>query len=63
MATANGAGIAGRGDEAGRIEAGRVADLVVVDGDPSSDIGVLGDRSRIEAVLRSGDVKVGSLPA
>ncbi|HVX21374.1 MAG TPA: amidohydrolase family protein [Acidimicrobiales bacterium] len=63
MATVNGAGIAGRGDDAGKIEAGRVADLVVVDGDPSTDIGVLGDRSRIEAVLRSGEVKVGALPA
>lgn len=63
MATVNGAGIAGRGDEAGRIEAGRVADLVVVDGDPSTDVGILADRSRIEAVLRSGEVKVGALPA
>lgn len=63
MATVDGAAMMGRGDEAGRIEAGRVADLVVVNGDPSSDISILTDRSRIEAVLRSGDVRVGSLPS
>jgi imidazolonepropionase-like amidohydrolase len=63
MATVNGAGIQGRADEAGLIEAGRVADLVVVDGDPSTDINILTDRSRIEAVLRAGEVKVGALPA
>ena len=63
MATVNGAGIQGLADDAGLIEAGRLADLVVVDGDPSTDINVLTDRSRIEAVLRSGEVKVGALPA
>jgi imidazolonepropionase-like amidohydrolase len=63
MATVNGAGIQGLADEAGLIEAGRIADLVVVDGDPSTDINVLTDRSRIEAVLRAGEVKVGALPA
>jgi imidazolonepropionase-like amidohydrolase len=62
-ATVDGAAIMGLGDDAGRIEAGRLADLVIVDGDPSLDISVLADRSRIEAVLRSGDVKVGALPA
>jgi imidazolonepropionase-like amidohydrolase len=62
-ATVDGAAIMGLGDEAGRIEAGRLADLVIVDGDPSVDISVLADRSRIEAVVRSGEVKVGSLPA
>jgi imidazolonepropionase-like amidohydrolase len=62
MATVNGAGIQGRPDEVGLIEAGRIADLVVVDGDPSTDINILTDRSRIEAVLRGGVVKVGALP-
>ena len=63
MATVNGAGIQGLADEAGLIEAGRIADLVVVDGDPSTDINILTDRARIEAVLRGGAVKVGALPA
>jgi len=63
MATVNGAGIQGRADEVGLIEAGRIADLVVVDGDPSTDINILTDRSRIEAVLRAGVVKVGALPS
>jgi imidazolonepropionase-like amidohydrolase len=63
MATVNGAGIQGRADEVGLIEAGRIADLVVVDGDPSTDINILTDRSRIDAVLRGGVVKVGALPS
>lgn len=62
MATLDGAHLMGRGDEAGLIDAGRVADLLVVDGDPSSDISILTDTDRIAAVLRSGEVKVGSLP-
>ena len=41
------------GIEAGRIEAGRLADLVLVDGDPLVDIGVLGDPGRLR-VFKGG---------
>ena len=37
----------------GSVEAGKLADLIVVDGDPVADIGVLTDPSRIERILMS----------
>ncbi len=38
----------------GTLEAGKWADLVVVDGDPTEDITVLQDHQRIRAVMRDG---------
>ena len=43
-ATRNGAALMGRSDQLGSVEPGMLADLLVVDGDPSTDIGVLADR-------------------
>jgi imidazolonepropionase-like amidohydrolase len=40
--------------EIGTVEKGKRADLVVVDGDPLRDIGVLVDRTRIRLVMRDG---------
>jgi len=60
-ATRNGAELARRGDDLGRVEAGRLADLLIVDGDPSVDIGVLADHAPL-AVLKGGDVVAGTLP-
>ena len=42
-ATKHGAEAMGRADELGTIEVGKLADLVVVDGDPSVDVGCLRD--------------------
>jgi imidazolonepropionase-like amidohydrolase len=53
-ATRNGAALAGLGHELGAVEAGRLADLLVVDGDPSVDVAVLGDERRLQAVLKGG---------
>jgi len=53
-ATLNGADLAGRGHELGSIEAGKVADLLVVDGDPSIDITVLGVPERLAAIMKGG---------
>jgi imidazolonepropionase-like amidohydrolase len=51
----------GRGDEFGTIEAGKLADLLVVDGDVVADISVLEDRSRLIAVMQGGVIKAGQL--
>jgi len=53
-ATSNGAEAMGLGDELGLIAAGRLADLLVVDGNPVADIKLLQDRSRIEAIIKDG---------
>ncbi len=61
-ATVNGAALTGRSDDLGTVTAGKLADLLVVDGDPSVDIGVLADREPV-AVIKGGQVLAGSLPA
>jgi len=43
-------------DEIGSVEAGKSADLVLVDGDPLEDIGILQDLSRVPLVLKDGRV-------
>jgi imidazolonepropionase-like amidohydrolase len=40
--------------QVGEIAAGRLADLLVVDGDPSRDVTVLGDRGRLRHVFKGG---------
>ncbi len=40
--------------ETGALEAGRLADVLIVEGDPSEDVTVLADRSRIRQVLIGG---------
>ena len=40
--------------ETGAIEAGRLADLLIVDGDPSKDVALLADTERIKQVLIGG---------
>ncbi|MBW2422975.1 MAG: amidohydrolase family protein, partial [Deltaproteobacteria bacterium] len=53
-ATRNGAELMGRSDELGTIEEGKLADLLVVDGDPLADIGCLQDRNRLLAIVKGG---------
>jgi imidazolonepropionase-like amidohydrolase len=53
-ATVNGFALLGREHELGLVREGYLADLLVVDGDPLLDIGVLADRSRFLAVLKGG---------
>jgi imidazolonepropionase-like amidohydrolase len=60
-ATKFGAEIMGRGDEFGTLEAGKLADILVVDGDVIADISVLEDRSRFVAVMQGGVIKAGRL--
>ena len=58
-ATKTGAEILGRGHELGTLEAGKLADVLVVDGDVLADIRVLEDRSRFVAAMQGGVVKAG----
>lgn len=60
-ATQTGAEIMGRGDEFGTLEPGKLADVLVVDGDVLADIGLLEDRRRLIAVLQGGIVKAGQM--
>jgi imidazolonepropionase-like amidohydrolase len=60
-ATRTGAEIMGRADEFGTLEPGKLADIVVVDGDVVKDISLLEDRSRFIAVMQGGIVKAGQL--
>jgi imidazolonepropionase-like amidohydrolase len=62
-ATRNGAEIMRRGDEFGTVEAGKLADILVVDGDVVADISMLEDRSRFLAVVQGGIIKAGRLAA
>jgi imidazolonepropionase-like amidohydrolase len=54
-ATKHGAELMRRGDELGTVAEGKLADLLVVDGDPLDDITVLQDRDRILAVMKGGE--------
>lgn len=62
-ATKTGAEIMGRGHEFGTLEAGKLADLNVIDGDVLADISILEDRSRFIAVVQQGVIKAGRLRA
>jgi imidazolonepropionase-like amidohydrolase len=53
-ATRNAADALGLGKEIGTIEAGKYADLVLVNGDPSENIRVLKDRENIHTVFKEG---------
>jgi imidazolonepropionase-like amidohydrolase len=56
-ATKTGAEIMGQGKDFGTLEAGKLADILVVDGDVIRDITLLEDRSRFVAVMQGGVIK------
>ena len=60
-ATRNGGELTGIAD-LGTIAAGKLADLLIVDGDPSIDIGVLSRPERIVCVIKEARVLAGALP-
>jgi imidazolonepropionase-like amidohydrolase len=47
--------------EFGTVEPGKLADLLIVDGDVLADITVLEDPSRFHAVIQGGVIKAGRL--
>ncbi|MEX2120266.1 MAG: amidohydrolase family protein [Pirellulales bacterium] len=62
-ATKTGAEIMGAQREFGTVEPGKLADLLVVDGDVLADIRILEDRRRFLAVMQGGVIKAGRLAA
>jgi len=54
-ATVHGAECMGLGDDLGTIAAGKLADLIVVEGDPSADISVLGAPDNPTIVMKDGN--------
>lgn len=60
-ATKTGAEIMGRGHEFGTLEPGKLADLLVVDGDVVKNISLLEDRGNFIAVLQGGVVRAGGV--
>lgn len=53
-ATRNGAYLMNMADRTGTLEAGKLADVLVVEGDPSRDISLLGDASNVRSVWIAG---------
>jgi imidazolonepropionase-like amidohydrolase len=60
-ATKTGAEIMGRAHEIGTLEPGKLADVLLVDGDVLADISILEDRTRFLAVMQGGEIKAGRL--
>jgi imidazolonepropionase-like amidohydrolase len=54
--TRTNAELIGIADEVGTVEPGKRADLLVVDGDPLADIGVLQDQDNLVAIVKAGEI-------
>ena len=54
-ATKNGAELLGMGDELGTIEPGKIADLLIVKGNPAKDITLLQNRKNLHAIMKDGE--------
>ena len=53
-ATKNGAELLGMGDQLGTIERGKIADLLIVKGNPAKDISILQNRKNLHAIMKDG---------
>jgi imidazolonepropionase-like amidohydrolase len=62
-ATKNAAEAMWLGKDLGTLEVGKLADVVVVDGDPSRDITVLHDKKNIRMVMKEGEAHVDKISA
>jgi imidazolonepropionase-like amidohydrolase len=54
-ATRDGAGIMGMADELGQIKPGYLADLLVIDGDPLSDVTLLQNKDNLLMIMQEGE--------
>jgi imidazolonepropionase-like amidohydrolase len=53
-ATKWGGEIMGMGDELGLVKEGYLADLLLVDGDPTADITIMQDKDRLKMIMKDG---------
>jgi imidazolonepropionase-like amidohydrolase len=53
-ATMLGGQVMGMGDELGMIRKGYLADLLLIDGDPTQDVSILQDKTRIRMIMQGG---------
>jgi imidazolonepropionase-like amidohydrolase len=58
-ATRLGGELMGRSGELGIVKAGALADLLLVDGDPLADIGILQERSALRMIMKDGVIHKG----
>lgn len=61
--THTGAQLLQMGDKVGTLEPGKLADIVIVDGNPAEEINLLKDASSVVLVIKDGAVFRGDLPA
>lgn len=57
-ATQNGAKACGLEKETGTIEAGKLADIIMVDGNPLKNIRILQDKDKIKMVMKEGKIEI-----
>lgn len=61
-ATKHGAELMGMGDDLGTIEEGNIADVLVVNGDPSKDVSLLANPENLLAIVKNGSFVKHALP-